>query len=203
MAMPEAVTTMSLSQPNPDVYLGFPPLNFLQMRSLMDPKVYPNYSGSASDAQVLSTPERRLPSPYQFVDPVEAYCGEIEAKGSEIPKTVSAYDDRIEILKKQAEADSYSLNPDSLTTFMAFFKKILFLKQGRLVLLENGNLRAVWKSDRGDHIGLQFLDKCVIQYVIFRNRDSSLPISRVTGRDTIDGVIRQIVAFDLKDLLYA
>ena len=69
--------------------------------------------------------------------------------------------------------------------------------------MENGNLRAVWKGKNGAHIGLQFLDNGLIQYVIFKQRKRSLPVSRVYGRDTIDGVKRQIDAFDLRSVLYS
>ena len=75
------------------------------------------------------------------------------------------------------------------------------VRRGRLVLLENGNLRAVWKGENQAHIGLQFLDEQLVQYVLFARRDPGLPVSRVTGRDTIEGVRKQIDAFDLAPVL--
>ena len=68
--------------------------------------------------------------------------------------------------------------------------------------MENGNLRAVWKGANGAHMGLQFLDNRSIQYVIFKQRETSAPVSRVYGRDTMKGISKQIDAFDLDDLLY-
>lgn len=68
--------------------------------------------------------------------------------------------------------------------------------------MENGNFRAVWKSKNGVHIGLQFLDNGLIQYVIFKQRSPTLPVSRVFGRDTTDGIISLIDAFDLGSVLY-
>ena len=71
-----------------------------------------------------------------------------EAKTEE---TISAYEDRIKVLKIQAAQEGYVLNRASETTFLAFFGKNLFLRFGRLFLMENGNLRAVWKGENGAH----------------------------------------------------
>ena len=68
--------------------------------------------------------------------------------------------------------------------------------------MENGNLRAVWKGENEAHIGLQFINNRSIQYVIFTRREPQSPVSRVSGRDTLDGIKRQIEAFDLKSVLY-
>ena len=40
------------------------------------------------------------------------------------------------------------------------------------------------------------------QYVIFKRRSQELPISRVVGRDSLEGLERQFHAFDLHSLLY-
>ena len=138
----------------------------------------------------------------RLLDPIEAYSDEIKSRVVHIQDTVSAYDDRIEVLKKQAELDGYSLNPASQATFLEFFRRNPLIRRGRLVLMESGNLRAVWKGENGAHIGLQFLHNRSIQYVIFKHRKPSFPVSRVYGHDTTDGIIRQIDAFDLGSVLY-
>ena len=71
------------------------------------------------------------------------------------------------------------------------------------MLIDNGNLRAVWKGENGTHIGLQFLGSHAVQYVIFKWRAAAETISRVAGRDSFDGVKRQIKAFDLRSLIFA
>lgn len=127
---------------------------------------------------------------------------EIQSKVEQIANTISFYDNRIEVLKRQAELDGYSINLASRETFLEFFRRNPPLKRGRLVLIENGNLRAVWKDNNGAHIGLQFLENGLIQYVIFKQRSPTLPVSRVYGRDTTDGIINLIIAFDLGSVLY-
>ena len=117
--------------------------------------------------------------------------------------TVSAYKKRIRVLKEQAEHCGYSLNQPSEAAFLEFLAKNPLIRRGRLVLMENGNLRAVWKGANGAHIGLQFLNSRSVQYAIFKQREISSPVSRVYGRDTMKGIARQIDAFDLGDFLYS
>ena len=81
---------------------------------------------------------------------------------------------------------------------MWFVSQYPSMVRGRVVLMENGNFRATWKGDRDSHLGLQFLPDGSIQYVIFTRRLDSDTISRVYGRDTADGIRRQIEAFDLQ-----
>lgn len=116
---------------------------------------------------------------------------------------IANYNDRLRVLSEQAALDGFFINPESLDGFKEFLKSNPLVRRGRLVLLDNGNLRAVWKGERDAHVGLQFLDKWTVQYVIFTRRHPSAVTSRVTGTDTIQGVIRQIKAFDLANLVYA
>jgi hypothetical protein len=69
--------------------------------------------------------------------------------------------------------------------------------------MDNGNLRATWKDEHGTRLGLQFLGGGMVQFVISRRRKQGQPISRVSGRDSLRGLERQIVAFELNSLLYA
>ena len=139
----------------------------------------------------------------RLLHPNERFSRKIGPVVRKLPKTVSAYDDRIEVLREQATLEGYSLNHDSKAGFLEFFRRNPLINSGRLFLLENGNLRAVWKGDDGAHIGLQFLSEKTIQYVFFARRESALSVSRASGRDTVDGVRRQIAAFDLDELIYA
>ena len=138
----------------------------------------------------------------RLLDPIEADDREIKSKVQKFCDTVSAYASRIEILKEQAALDGYSLNPTSKAAFLEFLKKNPLIRRGRLVLMENGNLRAVWKGANIAHIGLQFLTNRSVQYVIFTRREPWSPVSRVSGRDTMDGITRQIEAFNLDGVLY-
>lgn len=112
-----------------------------------------------------------------------------------------AYMARIMLLKDEAVHDGYALNFASEINFQQFIQSAPEIRKGNLVLMDNGNLRAIWKDKQGTHLGLQFLGGRMVQYVIFKQREQGQQISRVTGRDSLEGFKRQIDAFGLQSLL--
>ncbi len=113
-----------------------------------------------------------------------------------------SYRSRIEYLRNEATHDDYPLNKYSEADFWQFVRFASGIRRGGLVLMDNGNLRAVWKDSQGSRIGLQFLGHGMAQYVIFGRKRSEQQRPRVTGRDSLRGVLRQIEAFDLGELFY-
>ena len=113
-----------------------------------------------------------------------------------------AYEERIEFLQQEARHEGYSMNPASRHDFERFALGANDIRSGGLVLLENGNLRAIWRDGQGTRLGLQFLGGGMAQYVIFKQREKERPISRVVGRDSPEGLERQLAAFDMRSLLY-
>ena len=113
-----------------------------------------------------------------------------------------AYMSRIQLLKDEAVHDGYVLNLASEFDFRHFLRATPDIRSGNLVLMDNGNLRAIWKDNDGARLALQFLGGRMVQYVIFKRRKMEQHISRVAGRDSIDGFERQIHAFELHSLLF-
>lgn len=109
---------------------------------------------------------------------------------------------RIRELCAYAKDDDFSLRPESEQDFWSFFYCGSRLRRFELVLIDNGNLRAVWRDEQETHLGLQFLGDNIVQFVIFKRRCPSQKISRVVGRDTLAGFEGQIQAFELQSLLY-
>ena len=138
----------------------------------------------------------------RLLDSIDAYARQLEKRLGNLPDTVTAYDDRISVLEEQASVEGYFLNSRSREIFLDFFKNNPLIQLGHLFLLENGNLRAVWKGADASHVGLQFLDNGLIQYVLSKQRHADLPVSRAYGRDTPSGVIGQISALQLDQVLY-
>ena len=136
-----------------------------------------------------------------MVDPLGELAREIFKKADTTRQATSAYRERIAELISDAALDGISLNDSSQRDFWAFLSAQDFFSKGKLFLLDNGNLRAVWKSETGDQIGLQFLGNEAIQYVLFKHRPRAEKISRGAGRDTLDGIRDQIAALDLKNLI--
>lgn len=115
------------------------------------------------------------------------------------------YRERIAVLREAAEEEGIEWSEDSQRDFQAFVTGNSGWRRGSIVLMDNGNLRAVWDDDHDDdrHVALQFLGGGQIQYVIFKLRPGESRASRAAGNDTFDGIKRQIAAFDLNSLVYA
>lgn len=116
-------------------------------------------------------------------------------------KICQDYSRRIEVLSSDAEDDGLVLNEASERDLWQYIRSVPFAQKAGLVLVDNGNLCAVWKGDDESHLGIQFLGNQWVEYVIFKRRPSTSDVARVAGRDTLDGVKRQIDAFDLTSLM--
>ena len=114
------------------------------------------------------------------------------------------YLDRIKYLRYEAEQDGFSLNPASERNFWRFVESVGQTRKAYLFLLDNGNLRAVWKDENDDQVGLQFRDDGMVHYVIFARSKPEEEITHAYGRVSIDTAItRQIEGFDLRPLVCA
>lgn len=130
------------------------------------------------------------------------FMAEFAAKKRDSLRIGQAYQVRIEELRSYAEFDDLTINEASERDFWSFIMSMPFAREAELVLLDNGNLRAIWDDENGNHFGLQFLGERELQYVIFRHRKGYHKISRVAGRDTFDSVKRQVRTFELDTLLH-
>ncbi len=138
------------------------------------------------------------------VSPLDALASEFYAKQETTCQATEAYRERIDTFMSDAVSGDVPMNKSSERQFWTFLGSQGFFKKGALFLLNNGNLRAAWKNETGDQIGLQFPGNEIIQYVMFKHRHPGTEnISRVAGRDTLSGICRQIAALDLSHLISA
>ena len=132
---------------------------------------------------------------------IDRLLAEVGTRPSAGDPELDVYSSRIAYLRDEATHDGYGLNEDSERDFKQFVRSRPSIRRGDLVLLDNGNLRVVWKDEQSGHMGLQFLGGEMVQYVIFRRRQAVQGLSRVSGRDSLEGIARQIDAFELHSLL--
>ena len=138
---------------------------------------------------------------YHTVDPRERYRAEFVQRLLEVSETRMAYQRRIEELSRYGVEEAITLRKASERDFWAFVDSTGFSRPAGVVLMDNGDLRAIWKGDGQSHLALHFLGDQSVRYVIFRRRPASRHVSRVTGTDTFDGIKRQVRAFDLGSLV--
>lgn len=115
------------------------------------------------------------------------------------------YHEHLADLREAAEEEGIQWSEDSQQDFQAFVTGNPGWRKGSVVLMDNGNLRAVWDDDHDDdrHVALQFLGGGQVQYVIFKLRPGASQASRAAGNDTFEGIKRQVSAFDLNPLVHA
>jgi hypothetical protein len=110
---------------------------------------------------------------------------------------------RMEEIRSLALEESIEISPLSEADLMRFLGSVTAKERPKLFLLENGNIRAVWKGLENEQIGLQFLGNRQVQYVIFSHRLNPSEAVQSYGRDTTEGVLGQIRALGLSRLIFA
>jgi hypothetical protein len=97
--------------------------------------------------------------------------------------------------------DGISLDAASEMGLWTFIEYSSFTRRAGLAMMDNGNLRAVWTGEDSSHLALHFLGGQLVRYVIFKRRAGSKHTSRVAGTDTIEGIQKQVQAFQLEELV--
>ncbi len=183
-----------------------------QNSSLVDTYFGGYYASAASPRRIDNLPFE-FPTPP--VDPSSAldlssefdaysqFMDDLEQKKSITRKIYQAYRLRINGLRSAGALEGVELNERSEEDFWSFIRSSHFSRRAGLALMDNGNIRAVWKGEDESHLGLHFLGDRQMQYVIFKRRSGSSRISRTAGIDTVEGIKKQIGAFDLMSLVNA
>lgn len=107
----------------------------------------------------------------------------------------SEYLDRIELLANLGSFDHIALNESSVRDFFSFIDSASYSRRASLVLLDNGNIRAVWKLDGHGRVGIQFQGDRKVSFVIFKGLTLKDRSSRDFGADTMEGVRSRIRDF--------
>jgi hypothetical protein len=101
-------------------------------------------------------------------------------------------DSRIQALRIEAEIDQIPFSKASYAEFRDFIRQVPARTRPAIFLRDNGNLRALWKNDDQEQIGLQFLGGGDVQYVILKRRPGGRLMSHygVDSRAGLMAVIR-------------
>ena len=108
---------------------------------------------------------------------------------------------RIQELKADAQIEGYTVSESSERDLLRFLDEYVFTQRPFITVLDNGNLRALWKNEKGENLGIQFLGKDQVQYVFFAYRADQDFIARVSGRDSLTYIGRHIEALGLERLI--
>ena len=100
--------------------------------------------------------------------------------------------DRIANLKELAAEEGMKISASSEKDLRLFLASIEYVHRPYIALLDNSNLRAVWKNADREQIGLQFRGHGSVQYVLFALRSSDRFMAQATGKDKLVYVRRLI-----------
>jgi hypothetical protein len=107
---------------------------------------------------------------------------------------------RLEFLRAEAEDEGVSWSKESERDLIAFCSTSTVAPA--VYLLENGNLRAVWRDQTGAQVGLQFRGGGQVHYVMFAPRAQGAT-ARLYGVDDVASLRPQVSAAGLQRLLFS
>lgn len=108
---------------------------------------------------------------------------------------------RVQALKIEAQLDGVPFSLASHEDFFSFLKETQPRSRPALFLNDNGNLRALWRNNAREQVGLQFLGGGNVQFVIFKQRPGADAMTRVAGVDTTANILGHIGASGALGLL--
>jgi len=138
-----------------------------------------------------------------YLEPSEQHARKQEDAAQRHLKAARAATARIRELKADARAEEHIVSAASEEDLLAFLDGYVFTRRPFITLLDNGNLRALWKNAAGEQIGIQFRGGKQVQYVFFARREGGNFMARVSGSDSLADIGRQIEALNLGRLMTA
>ena len=111
--------------------------------------------------------------------------------------------ERLRELHADASRSGEPFSPSSLADLTGFVESIIPLThRPSIFLLDNGNLRAVWRNAAKEQVALQFLGQGVVQFVIFIQRQQPPMMSRTAGTDALANIRARIIEGDCARLIF-
>ena len=92
-------------------------------------------------------------------------------------------------------------SPESEDDFWAFVSLWPRLREPGLVLMDNGNLRAVWRNAAREQVALEFRGYRQVYFVFFARRAEGPPMARSAGEDSVARIGEKIAGDNLTGLL--
>src|SRR5262245_29613283 len=108
---------------------------------------------------------------------------------------------RVGELKRLGVEEGLPWSSASEDDFWAFVSLQPTLREPGLILMDNGNLRAVWRNAAGEQVALEFRGYHQVYFVFFARRTEGPPMARSAGEDSILRIGDKIAGDNLTGLL--
>jgi hypothetical protein len=158
---------------------------------------FATFVGVETDTGKSESPAWLVPTP----SPVEEALAEQAGHEAEWRALVSRLHARIGELKKLGSEEELPWSAASEEDFWTFVRSRQVLREPGLILMDNGNLRAMWRNTAGEQIGLEFRGYSQVYYVFFARRPEGPPMARSAGEDSIARIGMKIAADNLTGLV--
>ena len=187
---PYRADSLGLGDISDDIFGSGTPSNIAQMhgdqRGWPSTIAYDSVAGSISDATiVLGASDLRIQT-------------NIPADRSRVPHR-EAYEVRIQTLRGYATEDDdvEAVNEDSINDFWSFMQTREFTRRSGLVMLDNGDLRAVWREMEGHEVGIHFPGNKTVIYAIFKRNPDGSDAEPAIGTSSFKDVVAQLEELEL------
>jgi hypothetical protein len=134
-------------------------------------------------------------------NPLRKYLTEADAQRQLQHRIEGQIEDRLRELRVDAQVEGEAFSEASASDLRQFIQSVGVTKGPAIFLLDNGNLRALWRGADGQQVGLQFLGGRRAQFVIFSQREDPRMMMRVAGIDSIVETRARIVRDRVDHLL--
>jgi hypothetical protein len=164
--------------------------------------VVPHHAMATSGAFVTDTGERELPRWVEAarspVDQALVHEALQKARRLELSGRLHL---RIGELKRLGAEEGLPWSPASEEDFWAFVWLWPTFREPGLILMDNGNLRAVWRNAVGEQAALEFRGYRQVYFVFFARRPEGPPMARSAGEDSLARIGEKIVGDNLTGLV--
>jgi hypothetical protein len=124
-------------------------------------------------------------------DPLQEFLAKTAARRRLKFSIARKVDFRVNELRIEAQTEGEPFSETSAADLQEFIHVAGPTKQPGLFCLDNGNLRALWRSGH-EQVGLQFLGEQRVQFVIFAQREAPEMMMRIVGIDTLGNMAARI-----------
>ncbi len=111
------------------------------------------------------------------------------------------YTQRLAYLRQEGQIENISINSDSQSAFWQLLDVIPDAKQAEIILLDNGNLRAYWRNEAREYVGLEIVNDASLRCLMHKRSQSGEFDTKIVRSSTIDEMIEAIDAFGMLFLL--
>jgi hypothetical protein len=151
-----------------------------------------------TDTGTVELPRGIQPAWWSPVDEALAHEPRREMARRELAVQLHA---RIAELKRLGSEENLPWSARSEDDFWVFVSLWPQLREPGLILMDNGNLRAMWRNAAGEQVALEFRGYKQVYFVFFARRPEGPPMARSAGEDSIQRIGEKIAADNLTGLL--